>query len=269
MLRQERVENFDEMLILVQQGWQSKIYTALPCIIQSFDANKKTITAQPAIRANVRNQDGTITQISLPILVDVPVFFPSGGGFTLTFPIQPGDECLVVFSSRCIDNWWLLGCPEDSNGNLTTQPQAEQRMHSLSDGIAYVGISSVPNVTPNINTTVPQLRNNAGTSYIEVTETEVNIVTPNTVNITTQVANINASDHVTIDSPQTTVTGTLNVEDLLTYNNGLAGAGGSNGSVITGNIIQSGGIMSSNGIVVDTHVHTGVTSGPDNTGGPI
>ncbi|MGI8770932.1 MAG: Gp138 family membrane-puncturing spike protein [Acidobacteriaceae bacterium] len=34
----------------------------------------------------------------MPILADVPIFLPSAGGFTLTMPIMPGDECEVVFS---------------------------------------------------------------------------------------------------------------------------------------------------------------------------
>lgn len=38
--------------------------------------------------------------------------------------------------------------------------------------------------------------------------------------------------------------------------------------VINGNITQGGGKMSSNGVVVDAHVHSGVMSGGSKTGGP-
>jgi len=38
--------------------------------------------------------------------------------------------------------------------------------------------------------------------------------------------------------------------------------------VISGDVTQSGGAMSSNGIVVDSHKHTGVQSGGSLTGGP-
>lgn len=39
--------------------------------------------------------------------------------------------------------------------------------------------------------------------------------------------------------------------------------------VINGGVTQGGGAMSSNGIVVDGHEHTGVLKGGDNTGGPV
>ncbi|ODK48590.1 phage baseplate assembly protein V, partial [Salmonella enterica] len=39
--------------------------------------------------------------------------------------------------------------------------------------------------------------------------------------------------------------------------------------VINGGVTQGGGAMSSNGIVVDDHEHTGVLKGGANTGGPV
>ena len=39
--------------------------------------------------------------------------------------------------------------------------------------------------------------------------------------------------------------------------------------VINGGVTQGGGAMSSNGIVVDSHGHTGVKSGGDTSGGPV
>lgn len=38
--------------------------------------------------------------------------------------------------------------------------------------------------------------------------------------------------------------------------------------VITGSVKQSGGAMSSNGVVVDSHKHGGVKAGSDTSGGP-
>jgi phage baseplate assembly protein gpV len=93
----------------------------------------------------------------------------------MTFPVVAGDECLVVFSSRCIDAWW-------QNGGYANN-QAMFRMHDLSDGFAFVGISSVPQVQPAISTNSVQLRNNAGTIYVEIGAAAVNIVAP-TINLT-------------------------------------------------------------------------------------
>lgn len=68
---------------------------------------------------------------------------------------------------------------------------------------------------------------------------------------------IQADTRITLDTPDTLVTGRLTVEDLLTYRNGLRGAGGkSNGNMVTGDFIHGGdGALSSYGIVLHTHDH--------------
>lgn len=83
-----------------------------------------------------------------------------------------------------------------------------------------------------------------------------------------QTGTIQAAVSVTLDTPLTHCTGKLTVDDLLSYGNGIAGTGGSNNNTITGDLTHSGGSLSSNGIVLDTHTHTGVQPGGGSTGGP-
>jgi phage baseplate assembly protein V len=89
-----------------------------------------------------------------------------------------------------------------------------------------------------------------------------------------QTATIQAAVSVTLDTPATHITGdvqidgTCTVADLLTYGNGIAGTGGANANIITGDFVQTAGQLSSNGIVLATHTHTGVVPGGGNTGGP-
>lgn len=109
--------------------------------------------------AQVRDITGVWTNVALPVLVDCPVIFPGGGGFEFTFPIAAGDEGIVIFASRCIDAWW-------QNGGV--QPQAELRMHDLSDGMFLPGMFSQARLpSPAPSTTVPQLRNSDATVKIE------------------------------------------------------------------------------------------------------
>lgn len=187
MDRRERSGQGVTALLAAFEGLQSSIWTALPGIIQSFDATKKTARILPALKARIQAPDGSFEWVTLPELLDCPVHFAGGGGVTLTFPLKQGDECLVVFGNRCIDNWWKFGSP----GGTVAQEQAELRMHDLSDGFCIAGFSSVPKVIPNISTTKAQLRNDAGTMYLEVDPTGViavhapvlNFVAP-TINIT-------------------------------------------------------------------------------------
>lgn len=138
---------------------QAGLWTALPGIVQSFDATAMTCVVQPAIQAVVFAPDGSAQDVNLPLLLDCPVQFPGGGGCTLTFPVKKGDECLVVFASRCIDAWWYSG---------GVQPQAEMRMHDLSDGFALVGVRSQPRVLAGVSTTAAQLRTDDGQAYLAV-----------------------------------------------------------------------------------------------------
>ncbi|MDF0491605.1 Gp138 family membrane-puncturing spike protein [Sphingomonas sp. H39-1-10] len=139
---------------------QSQMWTALPGIIQSFDPAKMTAEIQPSIQGvEIDPQAGTTANKPLPLLVDCPVCFPGFGDAVLTFPIAQGDECLILFSSRCIDAWWQQG---------GVQPPMSYRMHSLSDGFCIPGGRSQPNVIPNISTGTAQLRSRDGETFIEL-----------------------------------------------------------------------------------------------------
>ena len=148
----------------------SKLRVALPGIIQSFDPVAVTCTVQPAIKGALRNADNDPVSVSLPLLVDVPVIFPRGGGCTITFPIAKGDECLVIFSDRCIDFWW-------QNGGV--QEPVDPRQHDLSDAFALVGPQSQAEKIGNISTDSLQIRTDKGNAFIELKQGgEVTITTP-------------------------------------------------------------------------------------------
>lgn len=182
MDRKERLNDPEEALRAALDGHQAGIWTSLPSIVQSFDYQKMTCVVQPSIMGRYRTAQGVITNVVMPLLVDCPVLFPSGGGFTLTFPISEGDEALVFFASRCIDGWWQSG---------QIQPQVEFRMHDLSDGFALVGPRSQTRLVANISAEATQLRSDDGRTFIEVQAENINVVSPSGVNV-------NAGGDVTI-----------------------------------------------------------------------
>jgi hypothetical protein len=101
----------------------------------------------------------------MPLLVDVPVCFPNAGIFMLSFPVKQGDEALIIFGDRCIDNWWNSGGIQPQ---VTNQGVGELRFHDLSDGFAFIGPFSKPNVPTNISTSTVQLRTKDGATYLEI-----------------------------------------------------------------------------------------------------
>lgn len=169
----ERAPHDERQQRIDLRAFSNKLRVAAPGIIQSFDPAEQTATVRLAIREKVR-LDGDERWTEIPLLLDVPIVVPRAGGYCLTLPIQPGDECLVVFGDMCIDAWWQSG---------GVQNQIDCRRHDLSDGFAIVGCWSQPRVVPNYSTATAQLRNNAGDAYVEISGSNINIVASGTVNI--------------------------------------------------------------------------------------
>ncbi|MDV3440448.1 Gp138 family membrane-puncturing spike protein [Pseudomonas otitidis] len=134
-----------------------RLHTALPGRIVTFDAARQVASVQPMIEQQL--MDGS--RQPLPMLPDVPVQFPRGGGFVLTFPVKPDDECLLVFNERCIDGWWHSGA--------SSEP-LDYRQHDLSDAVAVMGISSLPQVVPAFATDAVELRRLDGSAYVRLDE---------------------------------------------------------------------------------------------------
>lgn len=137
-------------------------------VIQAFDPDTQEVTVMVA-QQQVTSiaQTGARTLAAYPLLLRVPVQFPSGGGFTLTFPIAAGDECIILFNDRELDNWLING-----PGFAPTSG----RVHDLSDGIAIVGVRSNPRALSGVSTGSTQLRSDDGATYIDVAPGKIQIV---------------------------------------------------------------------------------------------
>lgn len=163
MRREEYLQDPDETQIIEQQSIQSRIWTAIPGIVQEVDYTRFTLSVQPSIKGRIEDQDGNAEDVELPLLVDVPLLLPNAGGWHLTFPIVPGDEVLVVFACRCIDAWWQSG---------GVQKAMERRMHDLSDGFAILAPYSqllAPDCIGGFSNNSVILRDDKKLNYIEIT----------------------------------------------------------------------------------------------------
>lgn len=196
--RLERIEDAESALLGAFEGLQASLWTALPAVIAKVDLAKMTVEAKPSVQVRVRNPDQTYRWLEVPVAVDVPLVFPSGGGYTLTFPVAVGDECLLVFASRCIDSWWQQGgCPVP----------AEIRMHDLSDGFALVGPRSQPRVLSGVSTSDVVLRNDAGTTKLSI-KANGNIDLTSAANVTMAASQVNITADVNITG-NVVISGTL------------------------------------------------------------
>lgn len=128
---------------------------AVPGIVESFDASKQTATV--IVACSGTDSDGS--EMRLPPLLDVPVSFPRGGGFAVTFPIVAGDEGLLVFSDRCIDGWFQTGSPGIP---------PDHRLHDLSDACFIPGIGSLGRAISELRTDAIVMRQLEGTGYVAI-----------------------------------------------------------------------------------------------------
>lgn len=118
--------------------FSNTLYTALPAIVESYNAAKQTVDCKPTL--NMTTNYGQ--ELPMPTLKDVQVMFPSAGGGILSFPIKAGDNVLLVFSKNSIDMW--------KSGKGTPVKLDSKRSHSISDAIAIVGLhTATNNLAPN------------------------------------------------------------------------------------------------------------------------
>lgn len=147
----------DSVLAETMEHRLRDLHTSLPGIVQSYNPELQTVEVQPSIQ-RVFTELGAI---NLPLCVDVPVVFPGAGGFFLTHPIEAGDECLIVFGERCIDDWFF---------NSEVLPPAEYRIHDMSDGFAIFAPRSLPKVIVDVQTDGIELRNLDRSSFAKVAD---------------------------------------------------------------------------------------------------
>ncbi len=180
----ERIASPSEVIRTALDQFARKMRVACPAIIQSFDAATQTVAVQIALLEEW-SINGVRSSVKIPIIEDVPIVIPRAGDYSITFPVSAGDECLLVFGDMCIDSWWQNG----GDNNV----QMDRRRHDLSDPFAILGCWSQKRLIPNYSTDSVQVRNEAGTDYIEIKDNVINIITTNKINIT-------ASSEINIDA---------------------------------------------------------------------
>lgn len=139
--------NLDDLLEQLKRD----IFLTLNChahaTVQSFDPSNQTITATINYQKTIfiSNQPGQLpvpTAVSYPIVVGCPVYFPQGGGASLTLPVAKGDQCVIGFNDRDMDNYLAAS---------VIGPCNTARAHSFSDAFAFVGLNPLRKALSNFD----------------------------------------------------------------------------------------------------------------------
>ena len=131
----ERSPALDEVIQAAISARLLGTHVALPARIVRYDAAKQQADCQPVVQQAHDDEEGARVVAALPVVPGVPVLFPGGGGYRLTFPIKAGDDgdfCLLVFSEVSLDKW-LTG------KGAIVDPEIDHA-HALADAVAFVGL---------------------------------------------------------------------------------------------------------------------------------
>ena len=240
----EKLELVDVMMQAISHAL-ADMHTAT--IAKVTGVNAKTINCRPVTNRMV---DGVSVQ--LPEFVEVPVWVAQGGTSYTAYPIAVGDYCLLIFTERCFDRWYV---------GQDFQPPLEMRMHDYSDGIALVGLNPLSTAIT-IPTTIRQNGDMVHTGDY------------------THTGNLTRTGDTTLtgDYTQTgdmTVTGNVQINGNLTVTGAIIGASvaagaytGTGGGAMTMTVdLTTTGDLTAGTISLKNHTHP-VTTAPGTTGVP-
>jgi hypothetical protein len=105
----------------------------MPAKVVSYDATRQSVDVHPQVKFSYEGEDGERVTESQPVITDVPVLFPGGGGLKMQWPLTAGDTVLLVFCEQSIDKWLDQGREVD--------PGDDRRFH-MSDAVAVPELRS-------------------------------------------------------------------------------------------------------------------------------
>jgi hypothetical protein len=137
-------------------------------IVKQINFENQTLSAQIAYKKSFLQKQADDTYktilVDYPPLIDVPFVVYGGGKASLQMPIAAGDECLLLFNDRDIDNWWASGQVAELSSN---------RLHSFSDAIAIVGVRSLARSISNYDSETAALVNDEG--FVRIKDNKIGI----------------------------------------------------------------------------------------------
>jgi len=168
-----------------------RLYISIPGIIDSYDPATKRATVHPAIR--MQETDGTTTSQSS--ITNVPVLWPSGGGFTIISPLPAGTPVEIRFSQRGITAFKETFLEEDPGDGIF----AKEDCWIIP---SFGALTITPASTDGIS-----MQDEAADNFIYIEDGDITITSTSVVNITASTTNV---------SGDLTVGGDIDVTGIIT-----------------------------------------------------
>ncbi len=229
----QRASIFGTIQFIIDKMVMQEIDKMMPCSVVAVDRVKNRVSVQILVgMTNTAGENTIRAQVA-----SIPIYSPSAGGYVINFPVQPGDLGWIKATDTDISLFLQSLKQSPPNTNLTHKfDSAVFYPDNMNKGVTIAGEDADNLVIQNYDSTV----------RIALWDNQVKITAPTLLVDCPQVT-VNASTAVILNTPTTTLTGNLIVD-------GYAHVAG---DVTAGSISLEG------------HVHSGVQSGPDDTGPPV
>lgn len=100
---------FSELVRRALESRTGEVFIAIPGIVTSYDAAKRTCSVVPAVRRPMPDEDGSVEGEDLPELQNVRVVFPRSSKFSIHFNLEAGDEVELRFQQWDIAQFRATG----------------------------------------------------------------------------------------------------------------------------------------------------------------
>lgn len=135
MQEPNRLPPIEESLNRIFEAMLCELFTGMPAVIETYDPDTLYCSVKPTLKRVFLNDDDSENVVGMPVVKDVPVAFPQGGGGYLTFPLKQGDRVWLWVSQRSLDAW------KETDGKTPLVP-GDARRHHLTDVVAYPGVGT-------------------------------------------------------------------------------------------------------------------------------
>lgn len=189
-------------------------------IIESFNSENQTASVKIALKRIIfQDIDGTRKFQEYPLLINCPCIVIGGGAGSLQMPIAQGDECLILFNDREIDNWF-------ESGEISQIDSL--RAHDLSDGICLVGLKSLKN------------------SYVDYRDDAVKLIYDNSIILLEESKiSITTLEEISLIAPLIGLAGAVEIAGALDVTGAITAGNGATGTFDT--ITVASGIVTGGG----------------------
>ena len=100
----------DELVSEAAKAEVARVHTSIPGWIIAYDSATQTADVQPGVLGMRKTEEGEIETYRLPQVTAAPVAWSGTlSGYRITWPLERGDECVLMVMERSIEQWRRTG----------------------------------------------------------------------------------------------------------------------------------------------------------------